>query len=104
MYYKLVKNNKVVDVINNLVTLKWQPEHNTMILCDPIESQAVLGSDYNTIWCDSLSCSEPINGYDIVDIFEIDKHEYDQLKIFSCRTLEEVLDEYTLRLINEGVI
>lgn len=104
MYYKLIKDGKVVDVINRLTTLKWQEKHNTMILCDPSVAQAVLGSDDNTIWCDSALCSEPINCYDIVDIVPIDKYEYDQLKIFSYRTLEEVLDEYTLRLINEGVI
>ena len=50
MYYKVLKNNKVIDVLDKLVFLKYQPKHKIMVLCDENDAQAILSSDKNTIW------------------------------------------------------
>lgn len=104
MYYKVLKNNKVIDVLDRLIYLKWQPKHKIMVLSDENEAQAILSSDNNTIWHEKTLYNVPVDGYDTVEIFEIDEYEYKQLKMFSCKTLDEVLDEYTLLLIQEGII
>lgn len=104
MYYKVMKDNKVIDVLDNLIYLKWQDKHKIMVLCDENEAQAILSSDNDTIWHERTLYNVPVDGYDTVDIEEIDEYEYKQLKVLNCKTAQEILNEYTLLLINEGVI
>ena len=106
MFYKVIKNNKVIDVLDSLIYLKWQPKHKIMVLSDENEAQAILSSDKNTIWHEKTLYNVPTDKpkFDTVELIAIDEYEYKQLKMFSCKTLDEVLDEYTLLLINEGVI
>lgn len=104
MYYKVLKNNKVIDVLENLIYLKWEPKHKIMVLSDENDAQAILSSDMNTIWHEKTLYRVPVDGFDTVEIEEIDEYEYKQLKMFACKSLEEVLEEYTFLLISEGVI
>lgn len=104
MFYKVLKNNKVIDVLDCLTYLKWQPKNKIMLLSDLDEAQAILSSDGNIIWHIEGFYDLPIEGYDTAKIVEIDEYEYKQLKILNCKSLEEILDEYTLLLIEEGVI
>lgn len=104
MYYKVLKNNKVIDVLDNLTYLKYQPKHKIMVLSDIDEAQAILSSDKNTIWHEETLYKIPVSGYDTVKIEEIDKYEYEQLKVLNCKSVSELLEEYTLLLISEGVI
>ncbi len=104
MYYKVLKNNKVIDVLDNLIYLKWEPKHKIMVLSDINEAQAILSSDKNTIWHERTLYNVPVSGYDTVDLAEIDEYEYKQLKMLNGKSVQEILDEYTLLLINEGVI
>ena len=50
MYYKVIKNNKVIDVLDRLVYLKYQKKHNRMVLCNKSEAQAFFSSDRKNIW------------------------------------------------------
>ena len=104
MFYKVLKNNKVIDVLDHLTYLKWQEKNKIMLLSDLNEAQAILGSDGNTIWHVEGLYDLPVEGYDTVKLIEIDRFEFDQLKMLSCKSLDEVLDEYTLLLIQEGII
>ena len=104
MYYKVMKNNKIIDVLDNLTYLKWQDKHKTMILSDENEAQAILSSDKNTIWHEITLYNIPVDGYDTVELVEIDEYEYKQLKMLNGKSIDEILDAYTLLLINEGVI
>ena len=106
MYYKVIKDNKVIDVLDHLTYLKWQPKNKIMLLSDLDEAQAILASDNNTVLHVEGFYDLPVEAgeYDVVRLVEIDSYEYAQLKMLSCRSLDEVLDEYTLLLINEGVI
>ena len=104
MYYKVLKNNKVIDVLDKLIYLKYQPKHKIMVLSDENEAQAILSSDKNTIWHEKTLYNIPVDGFDEVEIIQIDEHEYKQLKVLNCKTVQEILNEYTLLLINEGVI
>ena len=106
MYYKVLKNNKVIDVLDNLIYLKWEPKHKIMVLSDINEAQAILSSDKNTIWHEKTLYRIPVFecDYDAVELVEIDEFEYKQLRLLNLKTLEEVLDEYTLLLIEGGII
>lgn len=104
MYYKVIKDNKVIDVLDHLIYLKWQPKNKIMLLTDLNDAQAILSSDGNTVWHVEGFYDLPVDGYDTVKLIEIDEYEYKQLKLLNGRSLEEILDAYTLLLISEGVI
>lgn len=105
MYYKVIKDNKVIDVLDNLTYLKWQPKHKIMVLCGEDDAQAILSSDKNTIWHEKSLYNIPVeNGYDAVDLVEISKYEYEKLKMLNGKSAQEIIDEYTLFLINNGMI
>ena len=104
MFYKVIKDNKVIDVLDKLTYLKWQPKNKIMLLSGLDEAQAILGSDGNTIWHVEGFYDLPVSGYDTVKLIEIDEYEYRQLKVLNGKTPEEIIDEYTMLLIEEGVI
>ena len=104
MYYKVIKNNKVIDVLDQLIYLKWQPKHKIMVLSDVNEAQAILSSDNETIWHEKTLYKIPVDGYDEVELIEIDEYEYKQLKVLNMKTPEAIIDEYNLMLLEMGVI
>lgn len=104
MYYKVIKNNRVIDVLDKLIFLKYQKKHDIMILCDPEEAQAILSSDSNTIWHEKTLDNLPINKYETVEVEEIDEHEYRQLLSLSLCTPMEIIENYTMSLIEEGIL
>lgn len=104
MYYKVLKNNKIIDVLDKLIYLKWQPKHKIMVLSDENEAQAILSSDNETIWHEKTLYNIPVSGYDTVELVEIDKYEYKKLKTLNLSTPEEIIDSLMLELIGEGVI
>lgn len=104
MYYKVVKNNKVIDVLDNLIYLKWEPKHKIMVLTDENDAQAILSSDKNTIWHEKTLYNVPVSGYDEVEILPIDQYEYRQLKVLNMKSPEQILDEYNLLLLELGII
>lgn len=104
MFYKVIKDGKVIDVLDRLVYLKYQKKHKIMILTSIDDAQAILSSDNNTIWHEKTLYNIPVEGYDTVELVEIDKHEYDQLRVLNMKSPEEIIDEYNLLLIEMGVI
>ena len=104
MFYKIIKDNKVIDVLSKLIYLKYQPKHERMVLCTEEEAQAILSSDQNMIWHEETLNKLPIEGYETVKAVRIDEHEYKQLKVLNGKTPEEIADAVVLTLINEGVI
>ena len=104
MYYKVIKNDKVIDVLDKLVFLKYQPKHKIMVLSDENEAQAILSSDGNTIWHESTLYKVPVDVYDTVKLEEIDEYEYKQLKVLNMKSPESIIDEYNLLLLEMGVI
>ena len=106
MYYKVLKDNKVIDVLDCLIYLKWQPKRKTMVLTDIYQAQAILGSDGNTIWHERTLYEVPVDEpkFDTVDLVEIDQYEYKQLKMLNMRDPQSIIDEYTLQLIEGGIL
>lgn len=104
MHYKVIKNGRVIDVLDKLIYLKYQPKHKTMILTDENDAQAILSSDKSVIWHERSLYKVPVDGYDEVDIEVIDEYEYKQLKALNMKTPEAIIDEYNLLLLEMGVI
>ena len=104
MYFKVLKDGKVIDVLDNLVYLKWQDKHKTMILSDENDAQAILSSDKNIIWHEETLYRIPVDGFDTVKIEEIDKYEYEKLRMLNLSTPEEIVDSVILYLLENGVI
>lgn len=104
MFYKVIKDNKVIDVLDRLTYLKWQPKNQIMLLCDLEEAQAILSSDGNTVWHVKGFYDLPVDGYDEVQIQEIDKFEYKQLKMLNLSTPQQIVDEVILFLLESNII
>lgn len=104
MYYKVIKNDKVIDVLNHLSFVKYHKKHNIMIACDKSEAQAIVSSDGEYIWHVPGLYNIPVEGYDTVIIVNIDEYEYRQLKVLNLKTPEEIIDEYTMMLLNGGIL
>lgn len=104
MFYKVIKDNKVIDVLDHLTYLKWQEKHKIMVLCDENTAQAILSSDGNTIWHEETLYKIPVDGYENVIVEPIDEFEYKQLKILNMKSPQEIIDEFVLSLIEGEVI
>lgn len=104
MFYKVLYNNRVIDVLDGLLYLKYQKKYDRMVFCGEGEAQAILSSDQENIWHVEGLYDLPIDKYDTVEIVPIDRYEYNQLKILGLRTPEEIIDNYTMLLLEEEVI
>lgn len=104
MFYKVMKDNKVIDVLNRIIYLKYQPKNKIMVLCEKNEAQAIISSDNNTIWHERSLHKIPVEGYETVDILPIDEYEYKQLKALSMKTPEAIIDEFVLSLLEENIL
>lgn len=104
MFYKVIYKDKIIDVLDKLNYLKYQKKYDRMILCEESEAQAILSSDEQHIWHEETLYNIPVAGYDTVELEEIDEYEYKQLKVLNCKTPEQIIDEYTLLLIDGGVL
>lgn len=104
MYYKVMKNDRVIDVLDNLIYLKWQDKHKIMVLTDEKDAQAILSSDMKYIWHIDSLYDIPVDGYDTVILEEIDIYEYEQLKVLNLKSPEEIVDEVVLSMIEGGIL
>jgi hypothetical protein len=104
MYYKVLKDGKVIDVLDKLIYLKYQPKHKIMVLTNENDAQAILSSNKNTIWHEKTLYKIPVDGYDTVEIFAIDKYEYEQLRVLNMRSPEEIFDSAILFLIENNIL
>ena len=66
MYYKVMYNDRVIDVLDHLVYVKYQPKHNILTLCPEDEAQGFLSSDGDKVWHSEELYKFPVEGYDTV--------------------------------------
>ena len=104
MFYKVLKDNKVIDVLDNLVYLKWQDKHKIMVLTNERDAQAILSSDRRYVWHVDGMYDVPVDKYDTVTLQKIDEYEYKQLKVLNMKSPEAIIDEFVLSLIERQVI
>lgn len=102
MFYKVIKDDKVIDVLDELVFLKYQKKHGRMLFCDENEAQAIFSSDRKTIWHEETLYNLPVPGYDTVRVEEIDEYDYKRLKALNCGTVEDIIDKTILSVVVNG--
>ena len=106
MFYKVMKDNKVIDVLDNLIYLKWEPKHKIMVLCGIDDAQAILSSGKDDIWHEETLYKVPVDEpkFETVKLIEIDKFEFDQLKMLNGKTPEEIIDSFMCSLLENNII
>ena len=104
MFYKIMKEKQIVDVLNQLSFVRYDIERKRFVLCNNKVAEGIVSSDNKEIWHIRGYHTSPISNYEIADIYEIDEKEYLQLKALNGKTPEEIIDNYTLYLIEEGLL
>ena len=104
MFYKVIKNNKVIDVLDNLVFVKWTDKKNRLLLCPINEAQGFLSSDLSTAYHERSFQKFPIDKFDTVELVRIDEYEYKQLKCLNMKSPQEIIDEFLLLLMEENIL
>lgn len=106
MFYKVIKDNKVIDVLDNLTYLKWEPKHKIMVLTDENFAEAILSSSKDDIWHEKSLYKVPVDepNFETVELIEINKFEYEQLKMLNGKTPEEIIDNFVLSLLEDNII
>lgn len=84
MYFKVIKNGTVVDVLDHILYIKYQAKHNLLLLCDIKEAQAVLSSNGAYGWHMAGLYHFPPDNQECT-ITEISRYEYDMLKPEAAR-------------------
>lgn len=79
MYFKVLKKEKVIDVLEHIQYVKHQSKHNLLLLCDIKEAQAILSSDGKYGWHIAGLYNFPPDNQEY-EIVEIVKYEFDMLK------------------------
>lgn len=103
-FYKVIHNQKVIDVLNELRYCKFQLKHRIPLLCDKEEAQGILSSDGETCYHTSDLLQFPIDGFPTVTIEEITEQEYKKLKLTECATPQEIAERILLELMERGVM
>ena len=104
MYYKVMMNKRTIDLLDKLIYVEYQKKNDVFLLCDEEHAQGVMSSDMNTIRHVDTYPSIDKNGVDTVSLIEINKYEYEQLKPLGMKTPEEIIDAYTLSLLNGSIL
>jgi hypothetical protein len=104
MYYKIVKDSQVIDIIDNLLFIKYNTISHKIVFSNIEDAEGILSSDRKTAWHLRGLKALSAPGYDTVEAIEITKKEYHELKALNGKTPEEIIDEYTLSLIEGGLL
>ena len=80
MYFKVIQDDKIIDVLSDIVYVRKQVVHNRLIACDKDRAEGVLSSNGDNIWFVESFIETNINGYPIVKFIEIKQEEFEILK------------------------
>ncbi len=79
MYYKVVSDGKIIDVLESASFVRYQSKNDLMLVCDKDSAEGVLSSDGNSIYRIVEECSTKLQDHDLVELYEIDQKEFDIL-------------------------
>ena len=104
MYYKVLKDGRVIDALDRLQFVKYQPKHNIMVNCTEDDAQGIISSNGKYIWHVDGYYLIPSPEYDTVTLEPIDKYEYDQIMALVVTTPKAIIYSCTLTLIQGGLL
>lgn len=50
MFYKVIKDGKIIDLLNHPIWIKYQAKHDVMLTCPINEAEGVMSSDGEYFW------------------------------------------------------
>lgn len=80
MWFKVLKADKVVDVLDKIVYIIHQKKHNILLISDMQSAQAILSSDGTHGWHIEGLYNFPPDNY-TYQIEPIEKKEYNKIKL-----------------------
>lgn len=104
MYYKILKDGSPIDVLEKVTFLKYNQKHKRFFNAEEKDAQAIKSSDRKTIWHEISLYPIPVDGYETVEMKKIDMYEYNKLKFELATSIESIIDQYTLELLERGVL
>ena len=79
MYYKVIRNNDIIDAIESLRYVYHNPRNGVILSCNEKLGQGILSYDSSTIY--QLADKNSLGGdYDVVELVEIDETEFKRLR------------------------
>ena len=104
MFYKVLLNEKIIDVLDSLIYVRETRKKGSLVSCPRAEASGIVSSDGNKVW--HLAGYVPFTNknYETVSVVRISEEEYHKLKMLNGKTPEEIIDEYTLSLIEGGLL
>lgn len=105
-YYKVIKDGKVIDVLDRIQYVKYSKKHKRMFNSIMEDAEAIMSSDGMYAWHINTLLEIPVKDerYCTVEIESIDEFEYRQLKTLNLKTPEEIIDSFVLELVESGVL
>ena len=90
MYWKVLKNNKLIDVLDRLTYLKYQVKNDLVLFTTINDAQLFLSSDEKHIWHAFSLRRLPTNvtKYETVELVEISEEEYELIKDFCLKNVK----------------
>lgn len=80
MFYKIMYNNMVIDLLNEVRWVRYLPNSKRLIATDSQAANGVMGSDHNTVYHIFGKPYTFVNEVKTVEVVKIDAKEYDVLK------------------------
>jgi len=81
MFYKIIRDNEVVDALDYLQYVRVQRVDNSLICCPAQYGQGILGSNGEDKWYSSgYVAGANVNSYPEVEIIGIEENEYSEIK------------------------
>lgn len=103
MYYKVIFNKKVIDVLDKIQYCKYQLKHRVLLLCDESEAQGILSSSGDTAYHIPTTQPFPTDIFPTVSLEEISYNEYKFLSNSHLKTPDEIRQDLIKELIERGV-
>ena len=103
MYYKVLYNKKVIDVLDKLQFCRYQLKHKILVLCEEKNAQGILSSDGQSCYHTAGQLPIESDEFKTVALEEIDEQEYKRLKLYNLSTPEEMAEQIILELMERGV-
>lgn len=89
MFYKVMKDGNILDLLGHVTFVRYQEKNRIMIACDKSVAQAIFSSDGTKIWHVYGLYRLPIDGYETVELVEIDQHEYERLNALAKSSIPQ---------------
>ena len=80
MFYKIMYNNMVIDLLNEVRWVRYLPNSKRLVATDSQAANGVMGSDHNTVYHIFGKPYTFANEIKTVEVVKIDALEYDKLR------------------------